>query len=150
MVCVYVCLCVCLCVCMCVWVCVCVSVINITKKKLQKNDKIWHSTFLSDVDATWNFLQRSVKNSVYRGTQKNFNTLRLMDRISCQWIFICLDCTKCNEIHVYFCHSLNHTAEHRINCMHDLFTGQHKIIGIREWLWLDIIETSFPFILWNF
>ena len=50
-------------------VCVCL------KNKVQQKPRIWYSTFASYVDATWNFSWKSDKNSVYRGTQKNSNTL---------------------------------------------------------------------------
>ena len=31
-----------------------------------------------------------------------------------------------------------------MNCMHDLSTGQHKIILVCKLLWLEIVEISFP------
>ena len=41
------------------------------------------------------------------------------------------------------------TTEYGMNCKHDLSTGQHKIIGICEWLWFENVEASFPIILYN-
>ena len=58
--------------------------------------------------ATWNFLWKLNKNSVYRASQKNSNTLRSMEGISSYWIFFERhDCTKCNKNNIHFC-----TAQH--------------------------------------
>ena len=38
------------------------------------------------------------------------------------------------------CHRWN---EYGMNYMNDLYTGQHKIIWICEWQWLEIVEASF-------
>ena len=64
-----------------VWLCVCYPHSS-EKKKLQQKHQIWYSTIASCTDATWNFSWRSDKNSVYRGTQKNSNTLRPKNGIS--------------------------------------------------------------------
>ena len=52
--------------------------------------------------------KRSVKNSVYRGTQKHSNTVWPMDGISYKWILVYFDCTKYNEINIHFCHGEKH------------------------------------------
>ena len=54
-------------------------------------------------------VQRHTKEfSVYRGTQKNSNTLRPMEEVSCCWIFAHLECTKNNKNNMYFCHTQKH------------------------------------------
>ena len=51
---------------------------------------------------------KSDKTSVYRVTQNNYNALRPMEGISCCWIFMNLDCSKCNEINRHFKHAQKH------------------------------------------
>ena len=46
-------------------VCVCVPAISITQKQIKQKHQIWYFTFVSNTNATWNFLKRSDKNSVY-------------------------------------------------------------------------------------
>ena len=86
-----------------------------------------------------------------QGTQKYSNTLRPKTGFSCKWIFVYLDYAKYNEIHIYFCYGQK-KVNYRIrnNCLHDVLTGQHNIIRIFEWQWLEIVEALFSVILWNF
>ena len=91
------------------------------------------------------------KSSVYRSTQKKSYTLRSMDVISCQWFLMYFDCTKYNEINMYFAIFKNMLiTEYGINHVHNLCTAPYKSIGIYQWLLLEIAEGSFPVILCNF
>ena len=48
------------------------------------------------------FLRRSDKHSAYRGTQKNYNNLRQVEKISCLYNLIHLECRKYTAFNIYF------------------------------------------------
>ena len=95
-------------VCVCVYVCacVCVYVISITQKQIAAETSnvvfyicIVHRCYLK------HFIKIGQKLCVQEHT-KNSKTLRLMDGISCWWIFLYLDCGKYKEIQT--CVSYDH------------------------------------------
>ena len=94
-----------------VWsICVCLCVLldkwKKKKKNYSKNFKFGILIFFFFfVDNAWNFSRRPDKNSVFMDIQKNSNTLGPMDEISCLFILVYLDCTKCNELNMNFYHS---------------------------------------------
>ena len=59
---------------------------------------------------------------LYRGTQKNHNTLRPMDGISYSLIFAYLDCAKYTEIHIYFFYGQKHANYKIWNELHACLT----------------------------
>ena len=56
---------------------------------------------------------------MYRDSQKNFNTLRNIEGVSCQGTSVYLNCGKYNEIHIYDCHGRKHVNYRIWNELHD-------------------------------
>ena len=72
-----------------------------------------------------------------RGHTKEFETLRLMDLISCKCIWMYLDCAKHDEKKTYF----RHDQKHKINqfglkSIYNISTGPHRnFIYISSYFW---------------
>ena len=77
--------------------------------------------------------------------KRTSDTFRSMEGISCYLIFAYLDFIKYNETYIHFYFAQKH-ENYRIWCansIHNLFTGQHKIIRTHEQLSVEIVESSF-------
>ena len=88
---------------------------------------------------------------MFRGTQKILIHLGLWRKfyiIEFLHIWIALNIKKLT--YIFNIHKNMQTAEYGTNSIHNLSTGPHKAIRIYEWLFVQIVESSFPVILCSF
>ena len=78
------------------------------------------------------------------------NSLKSLSIIFSGFSIICTALNIMKITHIFDMVKNLKTTEYGMNSIHGLSTGQYKRIQMYEWLWLKIVEASFPVILRNF
>ena len=100
------------------------------RNEWQQKPQLWFSAFVSYADAAWMFSWTWDKNSACRCEEKNSNTLRPMDVISCLLILVYLNCSKCNEINIFpmLRRYIQFFKIVHLNCSYDFFNSSWEKI----------------------